>query len=158
MNTWSSKIKTYRAKRRSAPQPGFRKDEVLFLDRDQRHTCEENPDGSILVHEGLVFRAYPTPRVKAALSAGQIEEIPAGVKPPDANYIDDDLVGSILTDSRIVAVLERNGVSTVEELVEASQSGALEKMKGIGASSRSAIAYALAENGLIQYVDTDDDL
>lgn len=156
MTTWTSKLKWYRAKRRTSPGPGFVSGEVLLLDRDKRHSCDENPDGSILVYEGLVFRAYPTPKVKALLASGMAEEVDDPESAPDANYIDDDLVGSILSDGRIVTTLETHGISTVEELVESVQSGQINKLKGIGPSSLETINWALAENGLIQYAGDDE--
>lgn len=151
---WYDQQKTYRARRRKKVNPFFPKNRVILLERDERHATPENPHGDLLVAEGRVFRAYPTPAIKKLVGTA-VDELPAGARTKTSFEPAPDAITSIIDDEGLVAVLERQGIDTTPVLVEHWVSGRLDDVKGIGAARKAKIQSALLEAGLIR-VDPED--
>jgi hypothetical protein len=147
-NPYASKQRKYLAVRQTRVRPGVPHNRVILREADVRHITAENPLGKLLVYEGLQFVAYPTPKVKALVSGGQVLDVTdKGNVDPD--QIPADALASIIDDAGLVRALHAAGVSTVEELVDAWVATQCEDMPGIGTSRQARIRTILVREGLI---------
>lgn len=149
-NPYADKQRKYLAVLQVRPTPGIERHRVILRETDVRHITDENPNGSICVYETLQFVAYPTPKIKALLSGGKLEDI-TDKKPGEVNAdsIPADFIGSIIDDPLLVKALNDAGISSVEELQDAWVATRCEGLHGIGAARQARIKTILVREGLI---------
>ena len=133
---------TVRAKRKRRFDPERPENRVVLWDRDRRH-----PGGQAFLAEGDTADVYPTAAVKKKLGT-ELEEVSSGDN-VDRAAIDDDALGSLGLDGPLVATLQKGGIDSVTELLDAYKDNEFEKFPGVGEKRVEVIRVALAEADLI---------
>jgi hypothetical protein len=154
-NTLASRQRTYLAVRQSRLLPGVPRNRVVLREEAAQHITADNPLGKILFYEGKVGVAYPTPAVKKAIAAGLLRDVTDEKATIDKNAIAPDSIAAILGDPKLIAALNNEGISTIQELVDAWGAGLVGSLAGMTAARVTKVRVALLTGGYISEAEAE---
>ena len=118
---------------------------VLF-EIDERH-----PGGQAYLAEGNTAEVYPnTPAVRERLGDGRLVKVDPKAEPPDPAAVDPhSLYALTALDDATVKVIEAGGIGDVPALIQAWNTGDVQKLANVGKGRLAMIKHALVQAGHI---------